>query len=145
LTAPVRTREQVLKEIRRSYPVGTDAATIAACERLADQEIRTDRILAAAGEPPTCPPWCGYAPGHKYDGSETDRDAAARSHVADEWADVSLVQDEWNEGGVVTLGPLVIRQWSDDGHSTLDGTKARKLAAELAAMAVRYDEITASA
>jgi hypothetical protein len=140
--ATIRTRDQV----REQYgDLLTGAPNQAAIEDLIDGEIAFDEIFAAAGEPPACPSWCAYEPWHRYDSIDSDLGAAFRNHVTNDGGLAVVIQEEWNKGGDVTLGPIQIRIHGNEHEGeAVDGDEIRRQAREMLHMADRYDEILAA-
>jgi predicted DNA-binding transcriptional regulator AlpA len=107
-------------------------------DRMRDREARF-----AANEPPCppCPAWCRSAElfaDHTYESVTQDEQTYSRFHVSG--LGECVAQEEFNRGGVVTMGPVHILHGGD--AEQLSAAEARQRAAELLKVADEMDRIT---
>lgn len=97
---------------------------------------------------PPCPPWCrnrelftaGRLADHGYDSVMTDERTYTRFHVSGQ-GDVYIAQEEFNCGGVVTLGPAFLTTHENNGTQETNAADARRMSAELLVGADDLDRI----
>lgn len=136
-----RTREQILEQYGDLFTGAPDQEL----EEFIASQVAADKAYAAAGEPPACPMWCVYEPGHRYESIENDELTVSRFHASHAGGLGAVVQQENNKAGHIWSGAILLQFYGlEREQDIVDSLVFRQVARDALAIADRYDELVAA-